>query len=154
MLLFAYFFYIFIIAYIIRNRIKNDKKIRLIENNISGMKFFVETGSYSVQILKDYNAIPIEVPNPWHSYERKKFNNRSIYNGFIFSSLNLGHINSKLDSIDTSNIIKKWLPVGFPVNKKNKLFLKEINIIIKELKLSGEIYKTCRLSGNNPEIKC
>ena len=153
-LLLTYFLMLFILSYTLQKTINTEVNFKMIDNNISGMAFYVQRGSHSVNLLKSVGAIPIQVDEPYIQYSRHRFNKK--VNGYVFDDIDIDKVLLHKDKqFSISEIIKKWFYVGFPVNSKNKDLLADIDKIIEKMKIEGEIYQQCQnIVGNNTVIFC
>ena len=149
-----YFLTLFIVSYTLQYTVSTQDNFRLIDNDITGMTFYVQNGSYSVELLKKYGAIPLEVKEPYIEYNRNRFNKN--INGYIFDDIDIdGVLLHKDKEFSISNIFKQWYYVGFPINNENKELIADINNLIEEMKVKGKIYEQCQnIVGNSSVIFC
>jgi hypothetical protein len=144
MLFVIFFFMLAIISYTVRESVNMQKHYRLINRNINGMKIYIRKGdNFVYNVLKKYGAVPLEVEVPMKSYNLNKYKRK--VNGYVYDNINLNKILLEgRENIGLSNVISQMIPVGFPINKKDKKLKIDINKIIKEIKVDDKIYASCQ----------
>lgn len=147
---------LFVIYFIFFFSVKNSKNIlkqvNKVNDDIQGMSFYTPKGGYSVELLRQKGAIPIEVKDSYMEYQKNRYS--QDINGFVFSDINVDKILLKNPNYEISHAISGYNPLAFPINKKNVIILEELNKVISFMKKKGLLFKSCYNFINNELIIC
>ena len=135
---------LFILSYTVRETSNIKSNYRLINHTIKGKGIYVRKGDNGgVNRIKKYGGIPIEVNDPVTSYNLNKY--KKNINGFAFDTLDINPLlSSGKGEFGVSEVISKWIPVGFPINKKHSKLKQDIDKVILKLRIKGKIHYSCQ----------
>ena len=150
-LIIKFFLFVFIFSVVVSKTIEYYYKSNEIENDIEGKKIFSQ--KEDAFLVKSHGGIPLIVNNPLEYYQKDQYKKNVI--GYVDSSLSVNKTLNKYRYLRISNAIRSINQIIFPLNKKNKELLKEINLIVFDINNKGLSHKFCdNININNNEINC
>ena len=149
-----YFFGIYISASTTAKSVSYLEKNYKIEYSIENLRILTFPG-WMARVVKENKGIPVLLPERKTNIMKFYLENKKKLNldGYLYLPLNK-ITDYKKEGLTISNIILKYYRASFPVSKKQKELLADINISIRKLQDNNNLFNLCDLRTNKSYVMC